>query len=78
MCLDSQSAKLDFAMDSRLRGNDGYGRGNEFVPWSHPAADGASFTTVVSSRYSACGGYLAVSYSAWREYVLQRFCFTGR
>ena len=29
VCSDSQSAKLDFAIDSRLRGNDDDGRGND-------------------------------------------------
>ena len=29
VCPDSQSGKLDFSVDSRFRGNDGWGRGND-------------------------------------------------
>ena len=40
MCLDSQSAKLDFAIDSRLRGNDGYGRGSDGYGCRNDGMDG--------------------------------------
>ena len=48
---------------------------NELAPRLHPAAAGATLTTVVLSRYSAWW-LLAASYSAWRcTHSLNWRCF---